>query len=303
MKKNKILIGTRASKLAIIYANRAKNEITKVFSGEIELVKITTEGDQNQKDRLSDIGGKGLFSKKIEEELINKKIDLAIHALKDMPSEETPGLITNCFLKRNSPEEILITRDKKKFGELNSNSIIGTSSFRREFQFKRIRDDLDYKTIRGNVDTRISKLNNRDYDGIILSKAGIKSLNLNHLISEEFSTEKIIPSAGQGIVSIQCREDDEDIINLLSKVNDELSSTSAISERKVLSILDGDCHTPVGVFSKLNNNDFEITGELFSIDGKKRYFKTIKDKVSNYLNASIELGNYLKLEAKDNYKK
>ena len=303
MKKNKILIGTRASKLAIIYANRAKNEISKVFSGEIELVKITTEGDQNQKDRLSDIGGKGLFSKKIEEELINKKIDLAIHALKDMPSEETPGLITNCFLKRNSPEEILITRDKKKFGELNSNSIIGTSSFRREFQFKRIRNDLDYKTIRGNVDTRISKLNNKDYDGIILSKAGIKSLNLNHLISEEFSTEKIIPSAGQGIVSIQCREDDEDIINLLSKVNDDLSSTSAISERKVLSILEGDCHTAVGVFSKLNKDDFEITGELFSIDGKKRYFKTIKDKVSNYLNASIELGNYLKLEAKDNYKK
>ena len=114
MKKNKILIGTRASKLAIIYANRAKNEISKVFSGEIELVKITTEGDQNQKDRLSDIGGKGLFLKKIEEELINKKIDLAVHALKDMPSEETLGLITNCFLKRNSPEEILITRDKKK---------------------------------------------------------------------------------------------------------------------------------------------------------------------------------------------
>ncbi len=303
MKKNKILIGTRASKLAIIYANRAKNEISKVFSGEIELVKIKTEGDQNQKDRLSDIGGKGLFSKKIEEELINKKIDLAIHALKDMPSEETPGLITNCFLKRNSPEEILITRDKKKFGELNSNSIIGTSSFRREFQFKRIRDDLDYKTIRGNVDTRISKLNNKDYDGIILSKAGIKSLDLNHLISEEFSAEKIIPSAGQGIVSIQCREDDRDIINMLGKVNDELSSISAISERKVLSILEGDCHTPVGVFSKLNNDDFEITGELFSIDGKKRYFKTIKDKVSNYLNASIELGNYLKVEAKNNYKK
>ena len=303
MKKNKILIGTRASKLAIIYANRAKNEITKVFSGEIELVKITTEGDQNQKDRLSDIGGKGLFSKKIEEELINKKIDLAIHALKDMPSEETPGLITNCFLKRNSPEEILITRDKKKFGELNSNSIIGTSSFRREFQFKRIRDDLDYKTIRGNVDTRISKLNNRDYDGIILSKAGIKSLNLNHLISEEFSTEKIIPSAGQGIVSLQCRKDNDDIINLLNKINDKIASIAALSERKVLSILEGDCHTAVGVFSKVYNDEFEIMGELFSIDGKKRYFKTIKHKVSNYLNASIELGNYLKVEAKNNYKK
>ena len=184
MKKNKILIGTRASKLALIYANRAKDEIAKVFSGEIELTKITTEGDQNQKDRLSDIGGKGLFSKKIEEELIDKKIDIAVHALKDMPSEETAGLITNCFLKRNPPEEILITKDNKKFRELNSDSIIGTSSFRREFQLRRIRNDLNYKTIRGNVDTRISKLNNNDYDSIILSKAGIKSLKLDHLISD-----------------------------------------------------------------------------------------------------------------------
>ena len=303
MKKNKILIGTRASKLALIYANRAKDEIAKVFSGEIELIKIVTEGDQNQKDRLSEIGGKGLFSKKIEEELLNKKIDLAVHALKDMPSEETAGLITNCFLKRNPPEEILITKDNKKFRELNSDSIIGTSSFRREFQLRRIRNDLNYKTIRGNVDTRISKLNNNDYDSVILSKAGIKSLKLDHLISEEFSTEKIIPSAGQGIVSIQCRNEDEDMINLLSKINDKVTSISALAERKVLGILEGDCHTAVGVFSKVNNDNFEISGELFSIDGKKRYFKTIKDISSNFLKASTELGNYLKSEAKDTYKK
>tara|TARA_Y100000590_G_scaffold229344_1_gene258676 strand:- start:156 stop:1067 length:912 start_codon:yes stop_codon:yes gene_type:complete len=303
MKKNKILIGTRASKLAMIYANRALNEIRKVYSGEIKLVKITTDGDKNQKDRLSDIGGKSLFSKKIEEELINNNIDIAVHALKDMPSEETPGLITNCFLKRNAPEEILLTRENKKFSELNSNAIIGTSSFRREFQLKRIRNDLSYKTIRGNVDTRISKLNNKNYDGIILSKAGIESLSLDHLISQEFSTQEIIPSAGQGIVSIQCREDDTNIIKLLSKVSDKISSISAKAERKVLNILEGDCHTAVGVFSKINKNDFEITCELFSIDGKKRYFKTIKDKLSNYLNASIELGNYIKKEAKDDYKK
>ena len=303
MKKNKILIGTRASKLALIYANRAKDEIAKVYSGEIELINITTEGDQNQEDRLSEIGGKGLFSKKIEEELLNKKIDLAVHALKDMPSEETAGLITNCFLKRNPPEEILITKDNKKFRELNSDSIIGTSSFRREFQLRRIRNDLNYKTIRGNVDTRISKLNNNDYDSVILSKAGIKSLKLDHLISEEFSTEKIIPSAGQGIVSIQCRNEDEDMINLLSKINDKVTSISALAERKVLGILEGDCHTAVGVFSKVNNDNFEISGELFSIDGKKRYFKTIKDISSNFLKASTELGNYLKSEAKDTYKK
>ena len=303
MKKNKLLIGTRASKLALIYADRVKNEISKVFSGEIELVKITTAGDQNQTDRLNEIGGKGLFSKKIEQDLIDKKIDLAVHALKDMPSEETKGLTTNCFLKRNPPEEILISLGNKKLKELSSNSIIGTSSFRREFQLKRIRDDLIYKTIRGNVDTRISKLNNKEYDGIILSKAGIKSLNLDKLISQEFSTDEITPSAGQGVVSIQCRENDENIINFLSKINDKQSSISAISERKVLNILEGDCYTAVGVFSKVNEDNFEISGELFSVDGKKRYFKKIKDKVSNYLKASVELGNYLKSVAINNYKK
>ncbi len=303
MKKNKILIGTRASKLAMIYANRAKNEIGKVFSGEIEIVKITTDGDKNQKDRLSEIGGKGLFSKKIEEELINKNIDIAVHSLKDMPSEETAGLITNCFLKRNAPEEILITTENKKFSELNSNAIIGTSSYRREFQLKRIRDDLNYKTIRGNIDTRISKINNKDYDGIILAKAGIKSLELDHLISQEFSTQEIIPSAGQGIVSIQCREGDVEIINMLREVNDKNSSISAHAERKVLKILEGDCYTAVGVFSKINKDNFKISGELFSLDGKQRFFKVIEDKISNFLKVSIELGNYLKRESKDSYKK
>jgi len=303
MKKNKILIGARASKLAIIYANRAINEIRKVFSGDIEIIKVTTDGDLNQTDRLTEIGGKGLFSKKIEQELINKKIDVGVHALKDMPSEETKGLITNCFLKRNYPEEILITLENKKLHELKSNSLIGTSSFRREFQLKRIRNDIIYKTIRGNVDTRINKLKNNEYDGIILAKAGIKSLDLGHLISQEFSTNEIIPSAGQGVISIQCREDDKSIINLLDKINDEQSCITSKSERKVLNILEGDCHTPVGVFSKVNGDNFEITGELFSIDGKKRYFKKINDKVSNYFNASIELGNYLKSEAEGNYKK
>ena len=303
MKKNKILIGTRGSKLALNYANRAKNEISKVFSGEIEILKITTDGDKNQTDRLSEIGGKGLFSKKIEEELIHKNIDVAVHSLKDMPSEETLGLITNCFLKRNAPEEILITKENKKFNELNSNAIIGTSSYRREFQLKRIRNDLNYKTIRGNIDTRISKINNKDYDGIILAKAGIKSLDLDHLISQEFSTQEIVPSAGQGIVSIQCRENDTEVINILNKVNDKISSISAEAERKVLKILEGDCYTAVGVFSNINNDDFEISGELFSLDGKKRFFKTIKDKISNSLKVSIELGNYLKRESKDSYKK
>jgi porphobilinogen deaminase len=185
MKSKKIIIGSRGSKLALIYAERAKKKILEVSSDfgieEILIKKITTSGDLNQKDRLSDIGGKGLFSKQIENELIENKINIAVHALKDMPVKETDGLITNCFLERNDPREILISNEKKKLMDLNKNSVIGTSSYRREFQLKKLRKDLNYKLIRGNVDTRINKVKENLYDGIILSYAGIQSLNLEKI--------------------------------------------------------------------------------------------------------------------------
>jgi hydroxymethylbilane synthase len=303
MKKNKLLIGTRASKLAMIYANRVKNEISKVFSGEIELIKLTTAGDQNQKDRLTEIGGKGLFSKKIEEELINKKIDVAVHALKDMPSEETQGLITNCFLKRNSPEEILITIGNKKFQELKSNSIIGTSSFRREFQLKRIREDLIYKTIRGNVDTRIKKLKDGLYDGILLSSAGMKFLKLDEYITETFETEEIIPSAGQGIIAIQCRENDDEVISILKKINHDQTYKRAHSERNVLKVLEGDCETAVGVHSKIEGDQLTLEAELFSLDGSERYYEKKIVEKSKFREIGEEIGGILKKKSNNSYKK
>ena len=217
MNRKKIIIGSRASKLALVYAERVKKEITQFYSNEIEIKKILTSGDENQKDRLSDIGGKGLFSKKIEIELLENKIDLAVHALKDMPSIETEGLTTNCFLKRNFPNEILISRNNVKFNELTSNSVVGTCSYRREYQLKQKRKDLIFKLVRGNVDTRIKKLNEGLYDAIILSKAGVDSLNLSNYITEEFSTEDIIPSVGQGVIAIQCRTNDIEMIEFLKK--------------------------------------------------------------------------------------
>ena len=202
MKSKKIIIGSRGSKLALIYAERAKTELKK-FSKEldVEIKKITTKGDLIQDVRLSDTGGKGLFCKLIEEELINKKIDIAVHALKDLPSIETESLITNCFLERNDPREILISKNNLDFLKLKKDSIIGTSSFRREFQLKRIRNDLKYKLIRGNVDTRIKKLNENVFDAIILSYAGIKSLNLTNNISQIFPTSKIIPLKSSKLIS------------------------------------------------------------------------------------------------------
>ena len=238
MKNRKIIIGSRGSKLALIYAEKAREKIlnhSKDFGIEEVIIKeIVTKGDQVQDKRLSEVGGKGLFSKTIEVELLEKKIDIAVHALKDMPSEETKGLLTDCFLERNDPREILISKDNKHLKDLAPNSIIGTSSFRREFQIKKIRDDLDCKLIRGNVDTRIRKLNENLYDAIILSYAGIDSLGLNQNISQTFSTSEIIPCAGQGVIALQCRNNDEDLIELLKQVDHQSTHKSIKAERNVL---------------------------------------------------------------------
>ncbi|MDC0586100.1 hydroxymethylbilane synthase, partial [Candidatus Pelagibacter sp.] len=245
----KITIGTRGSKLALIYAQNAKNKIiqnSNLNNEDIIVKAITTKGDQVQDIRLSEVGGKGLFSTNIEKELQDKTIDIAVHALKDMPAIETDGLRTDTFLKRNDPREILITKDKKKLKELKANAIIGTSSYRREFQIKKIRKDLNCKLIRGNIDTRIKKLNDSLYDAIILSYAGVKSLTIEDKITEVFSTEEIIPSAGQGIIALQCRNNDSEIISVLDKVNDQETFKRAHAERNILKVLEGDCETAVG---------------------------------------------------------
>ena len=303
MKRDKFIIGTRGSQLAQIYTEKVINDLKKVSSTHIETKKIVTSGDENQKDRLSNIGGKGLFSKKIEIELINNNIDIAVHALKDMPSIETEGLITNFYLKRNSPNEIFISNDNINFLDLKPNSIIGTSSYRREYQLKGIRSDLDYKLIRGNVDTRIKKLENGDYDAILLSKAGIEALGLTNKITHEFNTEELIPCAGQGIIAIQCRENDQEIINILEKINDDQSRIIANAERKILKILEGDCDTAVGVFAKIDKDFVNIKAELFSVDGKQRFFVEESENKTMVKDLSIKIGEKLKSESKGSYKR
>ena len=303
MKRDKFIIGTRGSQLAQIYTEKVINHLKKVSSTHIETKKIVTSGDENQKDRLSNIGGKGLFSKKIEIELINNNIDIAVHALKDMPSIETEGLITNFYLKRNSPNEIFISNDNINFLDLKPNSIIGTSSYRREYQLKSIRSDLNYKLIRGNVDTRIKKLENGDYDAILLSKAGIEALGLTNKITHEFNTEELIPCAGQGIIAIQCREYDQEIINILEKINDDQSRIIANAERKILKILEGDCDTAVGVYAKIDKDLVNIKAELFSVDGKQRFFVEESENKTMVKDLSIKIGEKLKSESKGSYKR
>ena len=302
----KIIIGSRGSKLALIYAQNAKDKIiqnTNLNHEDIIIKEITTKGDQVQDVRLSEVGGKGLFSTNIEKELQDKKIDIAVHALKDMPAVETDGLRTDTFLERNDPREILITKDKKKLKELKVKAIIGTSSYRREFQLKKIRSDLNYKLIRGNVDTRIKKLNDGLYDAIILSYAGIKSLSIEDQITEVFSTKEIIPSAGQGIISLQCRNDEDEVISVLDKINDQKTSQRANAERNVLKVLEGDCETAVGAHAIIEGDEIFLEAELFSLDGSQRFYEKKSSKIENAKSLGKEVGQILKTKSNNSYKR
>ena len=302
----KIIIGSRGSKLALIYAQNAKDKIvqnTNLNDEDVVIKEITTKGDQVQDIRLSEVGGKGLFTTNIEKELQDKKIDIAVHALKDMPAIETDGLRTDTFLERNDPREILITKDKKKLKELKAEAIIGTSSYRREFQIKKIRSDIIYKLIRGNVDTRIKKLNDGLYDAIILAYAGIKSLSIKDKIAEVFSTQEVIPSAGQGIISLQCRNNDDEVISVLNKINDQETSQRAHAERNVLKVLDGDCETAVGAHAIIEGDEITLEAELFSLEGSKRFYEKKSSKIENAKSLGKEVGQILKTKSNNSYKR
>jgi len=302
----KIIIGSRGSKLALLYAQQAKDKIienTSLSSDDILIKSITTKGDEAQDVRLTELGGKGLFSSNIEKELLSKNIDIAVHALKDMPANETKGLRTNTFLERNDPREILITKNKKKLKDLDQKSIIGTSSFRREFQIKKIRQDLECKLIRGNVDTRIRKLNEGIYDAIILSYAGIKFLKFENEISEIFSADEIIPSAGQGIIALQCRDNDMEMISILKKINHEETYKRAHLERNILKVLDGDCETAIGAHSVIDGSKIIVEAELFSLDGKQRFYEKKVGNSNEFRELGKEVGILLKTKSNNSYKR
>jgi hydroxymethylbilane synthase len=226
-----------------------------------------------------------------------------VHALKDLPAIETKELVTDNFLERNDPREILISGNKKKLKELNSKAIIGTSSYRREYQIKNIRPDINCKLIRGNIDTRLKKLKKGMYDALILSYAGIKYLNLENEISQIFSTEEIIPSTGQGIIALQCREDDKEIISILNKINHPETYKRAHAERNILKVLDGDCETAIGAYSKIDGENITVEAELFSLDGSKRFYEKKTNNIEKFRELGSEIGQILKTKSNNSYKK
>jgi len=290
----KLVIGSRGSKLALKYAEIAKKAFLRELDIEIEIKKISTEGDLVLDRRTSEIGGKGEFVKNIEKELISKNIDVAVHSLKDVPSIKTKGLKIDCFLRRNDPQEVLINKENLKLDKIKKNSVVGTSSLRREFQLKHLRPDLNFKLIRGNIDTRLKKLDEDQYDSIILAKAGLLSLSMENRISEVFECKKIVPPAGQGTIVIQSREDDDKLNSILSKINHFETSIESKVEKKILSVLEGDCNTAAGIYANVRGKNLNIIAELFSGDGKKKF--TFKDecKIEEALKIAKKAGDDLK---------
>ncbi len=303
----KITIGARGSKLSQIYVEIVKNLILQnAVNTEditIDVKKIKTSGDIHSKKKLSEIGGKKLFCKEIEESLLQNKIDIAVHALKDMESEDHKKLEIGAFIKRNDPRDVLLSNKVKSFEELNKIKIIGSSSRRRELQLKKINKNISFVNMRGNIDTRIDKLSDGNLDGIILAAAGVKSLNLEKKISFIFDTKQLIPAVGQGVIAAQCRRSDIFIKNILKKINDKDTSLCALAERNMLKTIKGDCETAVGGLAEIKNGNLSLKAELFSDKGDESFFCEIKGKDTDARNIGQNVGEKLLTLAGSKFKK
>ena len=271
----KITIGARGSKLSLAYVEKVKNLILEkskdLNDGDFVIKTIKTSGDIHSDIKLSEIGGKNLFCKEIEENLLENNIDIAVHSLKDMESEQNENLIIGAYVKRNDPRDVLICNRIKNFNELFKGAKIGSSSRRRELQLKKINKNVSVLNIRGNIDTRIQKLEDQKFDAIVLAAAGVKSLNLEHKIGLIFDTNEIIPAIGQGIIAVQCRKDDGKIKDIIKRINDTKTSLCAIAERKVLQTIGGNCETAIGGFAEIINNNLILKAQLFSDEGDESF--------------------------------
>ena len=271
----KFIIGSRGSKLSLAYAEHVKDLLSKSNSqfddNSIEIKIIKTSGDIFQNKKISDIGGKGVFSKQIENELLDTKINLAVHSLKDLPTKMTDGLCVNAVVKRNDPRDAFLSNVSTSFFKLKSQSKVGTSSLRRKAQLNSLRSDINIVSMRGNIDTRIGKLKNKEFDAIVLSLAGLKMLNLENEVKEIFSTDQMLPAIGQGAIALQCRKDDHKTLNIVKMINDKESYCCIQAERALLEAIGGDCDTAVGGLAKLLNKKIILKSELFSSDGNKKF--------------------------------
>ena len=322
MKSNKIIIGTRGSILALAQAEKVKEMLIKKYDElrenenfceiegldkksplEIELKVIVTKGDKDLRDftKIKETTQKDLFVKEIEKEMLENKIDLAVHSLKDMPQNTPEGLLNACFPMREDNRDVLVSKNGKKLKELDENSVIGTGSIRREKELLNLRNDVKIKAIRGNIHTRLKKLDDGEYDAIVLAAAGLKRVGLENRITEYFDTDSFMPAPGQGILCIQCRENDNKILNLLKIINDDEVTIMCKAEREFSKIFDGGCHTPIGCSSVIEGNILKLKG-MFNDNGI-RIFKEVEGNRENPKETAQKLAEEIKKEEMKNEKR
>lgn len=276
--KKTIRIATRKSPLALWQANHVKDKLEKIWPNiDIELLPMVTSGDKFLKDKLLAAGGKGLFVKELEEALLDKRADLAVHSTKDMPAQLPSGLNLAAICARESPFDALVSPQFTALDDLPHGAVVGTASLRRQSQLLAYRPDLQIKTLRGNVQTRLAKLAAQEYDAIILAAAGLERMGLHAKITQELSPEIMLPACGQGALCIECRSDDQDIQELITPLNDPLSALCVTTERQVNAQLGGNCHLPLAVFCTLSDTrELFLRTRLLSTDGKTVLFSSDK---------------------------
>ena len=303
----KITIGARGSKLSIAYVEKVKELLIQrnkdLDRENIYFKAIKTSGDINQNKKLSEIGGKKLFCKEIEEKLLKKEIDIAVHSLKDMETMEDDKLTIGAFIKRNDFRDVIISSKIKSLEDLQRKIVIGSSSRRRELQLKKINKNISVTNMRGNIDTRIKKIEQDKLDGIILAAAGVKSLNLENKIGFSFKIQEVLPAAGQGIIAVQYNKNDNVIKNFLRNINDQETEICARSERAMLKAIGGDCETAVGGLAVVENNNLKLTAQLFSDSGLKSYEYEMTGKISEAVKIGKSVGEELLKRAGSEFKK
>lgn len=288
-----IRIGTRGSKLALWQAEWVKSVIERGGSAECELVIIKTKGDKILDVPLAKVGGKGLFVKEIEEALLDGRIDLAVHSMKDMPSEIPDGLCIGAVPQREDPRDVLISEKRLAFDDLPSRAKIGTSSLRRSAQALNHRPDLLISPLRGNLDTRLRKLETENLDAIILAAAGVRRLGLEERITQYLDPNILLPAVGQGALCIEIRKNDPKIGPIVSALDDPHTRTVITGERSFLNRLEGGCQVPIAAHGKIENTQFILDGLVAEIDGSVIFRETISGPARESERIGIELAERL----------
>lgn len=291
--KRTVRIGTRKSQLALVQTYWVKAELEKHFPDlNFEVEKMSTQGDKILDVPLAKIGDKGLFTKELEVGMLNNTTDFAVHSLKDLPTNLPEGLMLGCVTQRVDPADALVVNVKyqdKRLETLPTGAVIGTSSLRRLAQLRHHFPHLEFKDIRGNVNTRLAKLDAGEYDGIILAVAGLQRLNMSDRIHQQISPEISLHAVGQGALGIECRAADEEILNILKVLEDADSRDRVLAERAFLRELEGGCQVPIGVNTQIVQDQLTLTGMVASLDGQQ----LLKDSVNGNRSEAEALGREL----------